>query len=429
MEDEDKRVYRWEQMDQTWDSVQEDEHGNIVEVSSERQRSHKAKSNRITLSIRRGLIRYLVVALDCSQSATERDFRPTRLEVCKGGLQKFIGEFFDQNPISQLSLIMTKDRIAEKCTDLSGNSKAHIEKLQNVAVTKGVASIQNTIELAMSNLRHIPNYGHRELLIVYSSLSTCDPGDIFTTLKSAILMKLRISVISLVSEIYVCKAIAEQTGGTCTVALDAQHFLELLMIHTAPPPQEQQLITGAENQQELLADLIYIGFPKRTFDFQPLLGFEGKKMKFSETSYVCPRCHTRTTDIPTQCCVCGLQLNSSSHIARSHHHLYPVPNFMEHTVTRCDHQKLSSSTGGNFILMPTMEAPTTENTLAAGAFFRPLHVPTILTDEMKSCTGCFDSFLKNGKMAMKCPACQNFFCVDCDLFIHDSLHNCPACIK
>jgi transcription initiation factor TFIIH subunit 2 len=28
----------------------------------------------------------------------------------------------------------------------------------------------------------------------------------------------------------------------------------------------------------------------------------------------------------------------------------------------------------------------------------------------------------------QCPNCKNWFCFDCDLFIHESLHNCPGCI-
>src|ERR1700730_11042075 len=26
-----------------------------------------------------------------------------------------------------------------------------------------------------------------------------------------------------------------------------------------------------------------------------------------------------------------------------------------------------------------------------------------------------------------CPSCHNHFCIDCDLFCHEILHNCPGC--
>jgi transcription initiation factor TFIIH subunit 2 len=27
-----------------------------------------------------------------------------------------------------------------------------------------------------------------------------------------------------------------------------------------------------------------------------------------------------------------------------------------------------------------------------------------------------------------CPDCKNVFCVDCDSFLHETLHNCPGCL-
>jgi len=29
----------------------------------------------------------------------------------------------------------------------------------------------------------------------------------------------------------------------------------------------------------------------------------------------------------------------------------------------------------------------------------------------------------------ECPKCLKQFCVDCDIYIHDVLHNCPSCIQ
>jgi transcription initiation factor TFIIH subunit 2 len=317
-EEDPKHMYKWEQgINATWESVQEDEFGNIMPISTERDRSQRAKQNRITQSIRRGLIRFLVVAVDCSISAGEKDYRPSRLEVSKNCVSKFILEYYDQNPISQLSLALTRDRVAEKITDLSGNPKIHIHKLASIITVNGLASLQNTIILGINTLRHIPSYGHRELLIVYNSLSTCDPGDIFQTIKEAKFHKIRISIICLVAEIFICKQICELTNGIFSVAIDSIHLSELLNLHTIPPPEIQE-------KQTLKMDFIYMGFPKRVFSKFDSYGFDGKKVELCKTAYICPRCHTKATDIPTQCCVCHLQLNSSSHIARSYHHLFPV---------------------------------------------------------------------------------------------------------
>ena len=28
---------------------------------------------------------------------------------------------------------------------------------------------------------------------------------------------------------------------------------------------------------------------------------------------------------------------------------------------------------------------------------------------------------------MRCTECKQLFCYDCDLYIHETLHNCPGC--
>ena len=42
-------------------------------------------------------------------------------------LQEFIPEFHEQNPISQLGLIITHNKVAKKYTDLSNNPHKHLE--------------------------------------------------------------------------------------------------------------------------------------------------------------------------------------------------------------------------------------------------------------------------------------------------------------
>ena len=190
---------------------------------------------------------------------------------------------------------------------------------------------QNTLKVAMYILRYVPEYGHKELLVVYNSLSTCDPGNVFETIKECKENKLRVSIICLAAEVYICKKITEETGGSFAVAIDATHLHRLLMKHTTPPPD-------LKNQAHAYADLIYMGFPRKIFETHVSYCFEGRRASLSSTSYVCPRCSAKTTDIPAVCGVCSLQLNSSSHIARSHHHLFPVPNFEE--LVESDHSTI-----------------------------------------------------------------------------------------
>lgn len=52
------------------------------------------------------------------------------LLICSQLLEKFVEEFFDQNPLSQLSIIAIKNKRAEKVTELSGNVRKHIKAVQ-----------------------------------------------------------------------------------------------------------------------------------------------------------------------------------------------------------------------------------------------------------------------------------------------------------
>lgn len=147
------------------------------------------------------------------------DFRPSNMAVVANCVEAFIREFFDQNPLSHLGLIVIRNGFAQRLTDLSGSPEAHIRALRNNLECAGEASIQNALDLARGLLCQIPSYGHREVLTIYSALSTCDPGDIFDTLKKCKEDNIRCSVVGLSAEIYICKLFCEQTGGIYSVAL------------------------------------------------------------------------------------------------------------------------------------------------------------------------------------------------------------------
>lgn len=55
-------------------------------------------------------------------------------------------------------------------------------RLANMTLT-GEPSLQNTLELAARVLKPLPGHASREILILCGSLTTCDPGDINTTIQ------------------------------------------------------------------------------------------------------------------------------------------------------------------------------------------------------------------------------------------------------
>lgn len=54
------------------------------------------------------------------------------------------------------------------------------------------ASLQNLLDLALSSLRAIPEYGHREVVLLYGALTTCDPADVFETIKKLVRHRVRV---------------------------------------------------------------------------------------------------------------------------------------------------------------------------------------------------------------------------------------------
>lgn len=58
--------------------------------------------------IKRGMIRYLYLAIDLSKSMSDGDLRPSRLAVTLRIVQDFISSYFDQNPLSQLGILVTR---------------------------------------------------------------------------------------------------------------------------------------------------------------------------------------------------------------------------------------------------------------------------------------------------------------------------------
>ncbi|KAJ2838527.1 hypothetical protein J3B01_001345 [Coemansia erecta] len=315
--------YAWEEeYKRSWDVIQEDASGSIqssvLGISDQRKRKRRLRD---TLAVQRGIIRHVMLVIDQSESMSVRDMTPTRIHATLLLLEKFVVEFFDQNPISQLSVVTTKDGLAEKLTEMSSNPTDHIRALRKKTNRDlaGEPSIQNALELSMHALRRVPSHGLREIICVIGSLTTCDPGDIEQTLCALKHAQIRVSMVHLAAEVHVLKRICKETGGEFAVAMDEDDLKDSLF-ECVPPP--------AIAQNKGLASMARMGFPSKancTLVPTPCachheLTFEG---------FVCPRCKAKVCSLPTDCDVCGLALVSAPHLARSYHHLFPEVNFRE----------------------------------------------------------------------------------------------------
>jgi transcription initiation factor TFIIH subunit 2 len=97
--------------------------------------------------------------------------------------------------------------------------------MKSIIQMEGDPSLQNVLTLSLNILRHVPEYGSKELLILFNSLKTRDPSDINITIELAKRANLRVNIVNLSAELYVCKKIAEETNGAFTLLLMESHLI------------------------------------------------------------------------------------------------------------------------------------------------------------------------------------------------------------
>lgn len=342
-----------------------------MKLPENRNQRRRKDKYRIESGIQRGMLRNVIVALDMSSSMKELDIKPTRFDVAIQSTKDFVKEFLDRNPLCNIGIVQASNSESELVSRLSGVTQTHLEGLKKCN-PEGYLSLHNVLALALDQLKDVPSYMTRELLFIQSSLNTTDASDIAQTIARAKKEKLRCSVVSLSSEVHVFKKLALETHGFYNVCMDKSHFRELIFRHVTPLPSlSSESITPGTHFVEM-------GFPKReSSSFKSLCACHHE---FSREGFYCPKCQTKVCDLPSNCPVCGLRLVSSSHLARSYHHLFPVEPFLEEVK----------------------------------AF-------------SKKCFACNAAFSTSASKRFSCPSCNNHFCEDCDTFIHESLHNCPGC--
>jgi len=399
-------AHNWEAVNGSsmWNDVQEDEEGNIVTDYSQlslasqiRQRRYRLATTdpaRSSKRLVRHMLRNTFLVLDCSRWSREKDpaLPPARmrLETILSLASRFVNEYYDQNPLGHLGVVICRDGEAEMLTSLGGSPKKHKLAIDAAIVTEmgrkggpdigGEFSLQNGIEVAGRSLGYAPRYGSREIIVIMSALATCDPGDILSeTLPRLLHAGIRLSTISLQSEVHICKKLADVTGGVAGVCMNTGHLRDLVMSHAIPPPvinnsSSSELVNG--NSSTAWCEFVEMGFPSReeSGDVPMLVHNSGgasttkdigvgfainlasaddrrtnRLITFARTGYVCPRCQSRCSDLPSDCAVCGLRLILAPHLARTFHHLFPVRPFEEldeaETIGKTDHKHENGGVG------------------------------------------------------------------------------------
>nr|XP_008538057.1 PREDICTED: general transcription factor IIH subunit 2 [Equus przewalskii] len=382
MDEEPERTKRWEGgYERTWEILKEDESGSLKATIEDIL--FKAKRKRVFEhhgQVRLGMMRHLYVVVDGSRTMEDQDLKPNRLTCTLKHRPVNFGRNMNFCSVCIYRILFKVDY----SISVLGNPRKHITSLKKaVAMTcHGEPSLYNSLSMAMQTLKHMPGHTSREVLIIFSSLTTCDPSDIYGLIQTLKAAKIRVSVIGLSAEVRVCTVLARETGGTYHVILDESHYKELLTHHVSPPP--------ASSNSE--CSLIRMGFPQHTI---ASLSDQDAKPSFSMAhldsssepgltlgGYFCPQCRAKYCELPVECKICGLTLVSAPHLARSYHHLFPLDAFQE--------------------------------------------IPLEEHNGERFCYGC-QGELKDQHVYI-CTVCRHVFCVDCDVFVHDSLHCCPGCV-
>jgi len=389
-----------------------------------------------TTPLQRGIIRHLLLVLDLSDAMAEKDLRPTRYLLTLRYTTAFITEFFEQNPISQLGIIGMRDGIALNVSPLSGNPNDHIANIQKLRQDepKGQPSLQNALNMALGWLYHAPSHTAREVLILFGSLLSSDPDDIHTTISELVTSHVNVQIIGLAAKVAICLTIATRTNPsvspsqTYTVALNEQHYRDLLMRATTPPTTPH----ATAEDSAVKSSLLMMGFPSRTVDPIPTLcACHGKP---SREGYLCSRCSSKVCSLPTVCPACNLTLILSTHLARSYHHLFPLRNWKEVSWARAGQSdqphcfgcqtpfpekpatapRRQSATGGQN--HERMSLKTTRGQAGPSKHSAKAPSAAVVSKDGVSESGRYE-----------CETCGRFFCIDCDVFAHEVVHNCPGC--
>lgn len=323
----------------------------------------------------------------------EKDLRPTRYLLTILYTVAFIREYFEQNPISQLGIIAMRNGVAEPISDMSGNPTEHIKAIQKQRVSEpqGQPSLENALEMARAALFHAPSHGTREILLVMGALHSVDPGDVHKTIDSLVADKIHASVIGLAASVAICHELVSKTNSGdasgYSIVLHEGHFRELMMAITTPP--------ATFEQAQAASSLLMMGFPSRTVEPKPSLC--ACHSRPSREGYLCSRCGTKVCGLPSECPACGLTLILSTHLARSYHHLFPLVNWVE---------------------VSWSEASRSTECFACQKVFPEVPPRDSWLDKDGN---------ETGTSRYECTTCHRHFCIDCDLFAHEVVHNCAGC--
>lgn len=383
--------HRWEQTGKSWDGISTNNEGHLVWQYGESNQfqSETERKRRELLGKQRGLIRSLALVIDITETGlAQREFGQSRIVILVKSLNRFISSFFDENPLSMMTIIATYNYRAKVLSSLSRNVEEHLNAINTLSDINSIGepSIYNSVFVSTSVLRSSVPCATKEILFIYGSFKTCDPKPIQASLD---MLKQNppcvVSCIGFDARFEIMERITRETNGKYLIMSSIEHFADILDSFVQPPG-------WLEKTQKM--QFLPFGFPKTTldmptFDLEKVYREQKEKVIPEAANMMCPQCGTRVLQLPCYCPCCSHLLFSVGHLTRAKHHLRPINSF------------------------------------------DPIKFNKVVDNLM--CFGCNivftqDDFVENNEF-YQCKDCGSFFCHDCDKFIHDSLQNCPGCLS
>ncbi|KAK4157444.1 hypothetical protein C8A00DRAFT_40161 [Chaetomidium leptoderma] len=443
------RKAAWEDIKRSWEHVVETEDGSIT-IGALLEAEKRRRLMRDTTPFQRGIIRHVMLVLDMSFAMTEKDLLPNRYLLTLNYAVDFVREYFEQNPISQLGIVGMRDGIAVRISDMGGNPAEHVEKLRSWAEQQepqGNPSLQNALEMCRGALFHTPSHGTREVLIIYGALLSSDPGDIHDTITNLLADRIRVSVVGLAAQVAICAELCSRTNGgdtsTYAVALHEQHFRELFLAATTPPVTHPSTTSKKDDNNKetstppsatatataAAASLLMMGFPSRALASKDHVSLCACHNRPTREGYACTRCRTKVCRLPADCPVCGLTLVLSTHLARSYHHLFPLRGWAAVPWSEAGRSGACFACLVGFAPVPEGKGGQGKGQgqgKDTGATTGGVVVTeATTTTTKKTAAAAVGGVSESGRYA--CTVCGNHFCIDCDVYAHEIIHNCPGC--
>ncbi|ETB61389.1 hypothetical protein, variant [Plasmodium yoelii 17X] len=306
-----------------------------------------------------------------SSSMKERDFKPNRITVILECVEIFLKNFFFKNPVGHVGVVALKNSSAKLIQQLTSNIDDVLNSLvkEQKEGLNGSPSLQEGLEIAHNLLMDMPLYGTKEILIMYGSIRTCDKKNILKYLDLLIKNNMYVNCISIAPEMHILKHICEKTNGIYKICTSKN-----ILINEINQVAETPLwMHGMEPQ------LIHICFPvKKKINTQIVCSCHNI---LNTDTYICNFCNSYTCKIPSKCKICGIHLISMHDLSHITNNLQASPLFVE------------------------------------------------IKNEQNYYTHCSSCNQQLYDKVSQCTKCKNIFCLECDVFIHEDLNQCPFCLN